>query len=270
MAKKAVSITLIVVSHFFLCGCGDGGRGDEAPQLQTDVLGDGRKISSLTNPMEPRPSTTEIVEVTGARVLFVDNFDETKEGRVGTVYLQDFTESPKPYGGILAFQPSYSPPSFRATIGDVIDASGIYVDFHPAANQDDANWLLPELVGPSIKLRFDAPFVPINPIEINLDDLIDYAKGRQWISMLVTLKNVVVYQELFESNSGRASIIIQGPSETPINKFPRITNELFDLPNSGFSPQKGEIISSVTGIITIFGQFQIAPRSIEDIQYEKP
>jgi hypothetical protein len=254
----------LTFSAIGIFACGSGGGGDEAPVVKGSVLGDGTKISFLTNPQNPRSNQNKIVNITGARVVFVDNFDETGSGNAGNIYIQDFTNSSGPYEGIVIYQPSFSPPSFRTTLGDVIDARGVYSDFHPPTRKDDPNWLIPELVGPSVGLRFDAPYIPLVPVEIDANDLVSYSSGRQWMSMLVTVKNVKVFDELFVKD-GRASITLQGPSGVGTDYFVTITNELFDLVNSGISPKEGDVISSVTGIVTMFGQFHIAPRSADDI-----
>jgi hypothetical protein len=253
-------------------GCSAGGYGDVGPSVEGNVLGAGRTLASLNDVANPRPGLNEQLAITGVRVSHVDNYDETKSGAVGGVFLQDFTDVPLPYQGILAYQASYSPPSFRVASGDVVDATGQYQEFIPNVaflKQDKPNFTTPEMVGPNLKLRFDAPYRPLIPAEINVDDLFAYGTGRPWISMLVVVRNVKVFKAGTQDSAGRFTIPLQVSLPDPnIADLPIITNELFDLASVAVPLDTDVTIASVTGIVTLFSSFHIAPRSPDDIKLQ--
>lgn len=259
-----------------LAGCGSGGLGDEAPPIQSNVLGSGRSLASLNDPINPRPPENNLIQATGLRVSFVDQFDETGAGATGNIYLQDFTVAPAPYQGILVFKPSFSPPSFRTSVGDVVDASGQYVEFQANIDflkKDRPGWYTPE-INANLQLRFDAPYIPLEPIEISIQDFLQYDTGRPWLSMLVIAKNVKLTSDTTTDKNGRSSITMDVGAGVPLTLVPTITNELFDLAayvdevksERGISKISGVELESVTGIVTLFDRFHIAPRSAADIK----
>lgn len=254
-----------------LCACGSTGAGDAEPTVRGNVLGAGRRISSLVDPTAmPRPSPTELVTVTGARVTHVDGFDETKSGASGTVYLQDFTEVPGPYEGISTHSPSYSPPSFRVVTGDVVDATGQFQEFQLNLNFLKPGWTTPQLNGPNLELRFDAPYRPLVPAEISVDELTTYEGGRRWVSMLVTVRDVVLFEDFAIDKAGRGKAAFDVGSGLTVKELPTMTNELFDVGAAGLELKKGRKLASLTGIVTLFDVFHIAPRTAEDIQLAAP
>lgn len=170
---------------------------------------------------------------------------------------------PGPNHAILSFAPIYSPPSFRAIAGDVVDAEGIYQEFLPPAGQADR--YLPELARPTLKPRFDAVGGPLQPVVIPLTDLSKYETGRQWLATLVTIENVEIL-ELELNPTGRARIRLNAGAGLEPADLPTITNELFDLSHSGLNFQQGARIRRVTGLVTLFGNFSVAPRSVTDIE----
>ncbi|MFO0659845.1 MAG: hypothetical protein U0165_08450 [Polyangiaceae bacterium] len=281
------AVLLAGVSALFavLSGCSDGGGGDAEPKHNPDVLGSGERISEV-NTRPVRPTEEEIVYISGARIAHIDTFDETGEGQVGNVFLSDFTENPGPNEGILLYGASYSPPSFRPRIGDVVDVSANYSEFRIDLSFIPEDFTTPELTGGRVTERFDAvseippPIVAVEPLsdtatedeQINtfegVVDLIDYKRGRPWLSMLVTMENVKVAEGLSVDKAGRASVVLAPPNGVSIDGSlrPTITNELFDLGGSGLDIQSGATIKRVTGYVTLFSHFQIAPRSAADIE----
>jgi len=269
-------LSLLSMLLLSAAGCGGGGSGDELPAVKGSVLGRGRTLASLNDPANPRPSLNDVIQVTGLRVSFVDNFDETGGGATGNIFLQDFTSPPGPYQGALAFKPSFSPPSFRTTIGDVVDVSGQYSEFQPNVDflkKSRAGWTTPELSG-SLSLRFDAPYVPLEPVEINPVDFLKYETGRPWLSMLVIAKNVKLNSDVVVPASGRSSADIFVGAGVSADINPTITNELFDLAayaasvkaERGIDTLAGIELESVVGFVTLFDKFHIAPRNADDIK----
>lgn len=269
--RAACGLLVLGLASPAVVGCSSGGHGelDNAPQVKGSVLGPNSTLEKLTNLQYERPNSAAILQITGLRVSVVDTFDETGTGSSsGTVYLQEFSDKPGPYQGILAFKPTFSPPTFRTSVGDVVDASRQYSDFEPAVLvASNPNQTIPELAA-NLSLRFDAPYIPIVPVEIPLSDLTSYETGRQWMSMLVTLKNVPVYKAL-STSSGRSTIPLDIGKMVNSITLPTITNELFDLAGEQLPLDTGSVVT-VTGIVTWFGNFHVAPRSKADIIIVKP
>jgi hypothetical protein len=270
LSKGAASVLLVVL------GCGGGGFGDEPPPVQGSVLGKGRSLASLNDPANPRPAETESILSTGLRVVFEDRFDETGSGNVGNIFLQDFVSPPGPYQGILAFRSSYTPPSFRVSEGDVVDATGQYVEFQPNVDflkKERPGWTTPE-INANLRLRFDAPYIPLVPVEVSVTDFVVYETGRPWLSMLVTAKNIKLINNVTIDSAGRASAGMDVGSGVPLNLVPTLTNELFDLAayaeeikaERQINSLEGIEFESVTGIVTLFDRFHIAPRSADDLK----
>lgn len=278
-----------IVASALASGCSDGGGGEPSLLVKGQVLGAGRKIADLTDPSKPRVSPTELLQVSGVRVVAIDQYDETNGGAAGGIYLQDFTETPKAFEGVLAFKPAYTPPTFRASIGDVVDVSTLYSDFIPSFLQAKyPRRLLPELTGNTISLRFDAPYKPLVPVVLDnvadatldaqpfdkegaacsvggrVQDLLLYDCGRRWLSMLVTLKGVALNPTANKDNAGRFAYFISIRDGVDQNDQATITNELFDLGGSGFKPEDGKRYD-ITGIVTLFQRFHVAPRTLADI-----
>ncbi|MCU0655780.1 MAG: hypothetical protein MUF64_11015 [Polyangiaceae bacterium] len=265
-----------VVLVLWMAGCSEGGFGDEPPPVKGSVLGNGIPFTQLNNTPAPRVESIPSVSVTGVQVVFVDRFDETGSGATGNIFLQDFTRPAGPYQGMLAFQPSFTPPSFRASVGDVVDVTGQFIEFQPNLDflkQTRPGWTTPE-INANLRLRFDAPYIQVEPIEINILDFLEYEKGRPWLSMLVVARNIKLISDVTVDNAGRASARMDVGDGVSVTLVPTITNSLFDLKKfaddikaeRGINSLEGAEIESVTGIVTLFDRFQIAPRSAADIK----
>jgi len=261
--RPSYALSLLAVGLVALAaapGCNGGGDGDtHQPGPPPTPVGSGNRVRDVSNPDNQGPSRGvpgATVSVTGVTVVAVDTFDETRNGKSrGTIFVQD-TGSTEPYSGIGLFAPTFVPGDLKVGPGDVLDLTGQY--------QENANigtavfpkgQVLPQISRPVSTFRFEAQ--PPTPREIDVADLNDYAKGRRWIGMLVTVKNVTLEADL-SSSSGRVS----GPifPGAP-NNGPTITNELYDL--GGFA--KGQKFKSITGVVTYFFNLHIAPRSREDL-----
>ncbi|HEU4412464.1 MAG TPA: hypothetical protein VFS43_44895 [Polyangiaceae bacterium] len=267
LVRRPTCQALVVVGGALLAGACDeyGGGGDPPLPVNSNAFGYGSSLAALIDPSVRGSAVTDgqVVQVTGVRVVHIDTFDETGQGRVGNVFLADAWAQPGPYHAVLAFAPVYSPPSYRAIPGDVVDASGTFDEFLPPAGQPQR--FLPELVRPTLVARFDEVGGPLRPVSIPLSDLTKYETGRPWLSTLVTLENVSIL-ELELNPTGRARIRLNAGTGLEPADLPTITNELFDLSNSGLSFEVGQTIRRVTGMVTLFGNFSVAPRSKADIE----
>lgn len=213
--------------------------------------------------------------ISGAVVVAVDAYDETKNGKgTGTVYVQDIGANKEtPYSGISLFATTYSPGNLAVAPGDVLDLLGEYQENQqipstpPVVFAKDA--VVPQIAQPTAKFRFETK--QPEPIDIDIADLSDYAKARRWFGMLVRVTNVTLARDPFTGSSGRVSIdlppAIQTAStscDTPFPKSASLVNDLFDLGAMGL--KKDQKIASVVGVVGYFCNFKLAPRSKADIK----
>ena len=287
-----------------LAACSDGGRGDDQPSVHGSLRGDGHTLAELNDRTRTLdvPPAKAILQVTGTRVTWVDTFDETGTGQIGDVFVQDLFAPPSGFGrgyeGMLLFQPAYSPPSFRPSTGDVLDLNGQYQEFQVPKQGTylDKTWRTPEMKGATLSLRLDAAGAAVVPVgDATVADFFAYGTGRRWLSMLITLHDVVVMacpagttcgaNGVAFTSSGRASINLTttdnqlvpvppapapGAPKTFVLQQPAISNELMDVvaATSAGGPvplQAGQTLKSVTGIVTLFSGFHVAPRTPDDI-----
>lgn len=256
-AAAAVTLALVLVG----CSAGNG----DAPSKKEigPPVGSGNRIREVADPSLPgRPAPGSDVNVTGVTVVAVDTFDETKNGKSrGSIFVQDMG-SIEPYSGIGIFAPAFVPGDLRVAAGDVLDLRGEY--------QENSNigtaifpegQVLPQLSRPVATFRYD--FRPPEPREIDIKDLNDYALGRRWIGMLVTVKNVAIDGRLTENGGRITGFLLPKGSGADDRNRPTVTNELYDL--KATDADSGQGYASVTGVVTYFFNLHIAPRSAADL-----
>jgi hypothetical protein len=258
-------------------GTGDGGTGDLPSTPLANPCGTGARLSQILgaatwlNPADidsknckypPNPS----VYATGLTVVAIDTYDETGGGQTGNIYVQDCAGAdPPPYSGVTVFDPSFSPPDLRLAEGDISDALGILQEFPgPSGSEFSFCRTLPE-VGGTLSFRFDGSTTGLTRKTIPVTDLATYASARQWLGMLVRVENVTIAGAPYENN-GRYTLDIDAGSLSMSEDPPVISNELYDLKGLGPALPKDSVISAVTGILTYFYGFKIAPRSRDDIE----
>lgn len=246
-----------------LAACGSR-AGDRPVTPDPDPLGDGLRIREVQAPGKAPPASdlaNASVRVTGAVITAVDTFDETRDGKSrGTIYMQDMDQA-APLSGISLFSPSFQPANLRLLAGDVVDVNGQYAEAHTIGSTVNfgANFLA-QFVQPTVTFRTETTQLP-KPVVIDVTDLFDFTKGRKWMGMLVTVKNVQVSPPAMNvDKNGKATGRVTAPFSGAQNA-PAVSNELWDLQENYWSdpPQ------SITGIVTFFFNFKIAPRSAADI-----
>jgi hypothetical protein len=261
----------------------------------------GHRIYDIADPASPDKAAHKTpVNVTGAVVVVVDTYDETKQGNsAGTIYVNDLG-SKEPYSGLSLFNPSFIPGNLRVSAGDTLDLRGEFQENQDIPLQFAPGAFLVQLASPIATYRFDAK-VP-DPIDIDINDLADYAKGRRWLNMIVRVRNVTLQRDAFTLDkatglpssgaSGRvgaallpeqrkepfaacsadaecASDTCAGgkcttvPCEHPFPKPPTVVNELMDL--VPLELKKETTLKELVGLVTFFCNLHIAPRSAEDI-----
>jgi hypothetical protein len=252
-----------------IAGCGSSEAGDPHKDLgPPNPLGDGKRIAQVTDPTLPdHPASLSDVNISAAVVTAIDTYDETGRGARGTIYIQDIN-SQAPYSAIGLFSPTFVPGDLRVAPGDVLDFSGQYQENgNVGSAKFDPGELLIQLSRPIGKFRFE--YRPPEPAVIDLNDLATFATGRKWQNMLVTVKNVTLLSDPTTDSAGRigsgcdpqgtcSAVILGDPSN---KKSPTISNELYAVKDL----KAGMKFSSVTGIVTYFFKFHIAPRSAADL-----
>lgn len=266
----------LVLAAALLGGCANR-VSDQPVKPLADVCGGGSRISSALGgfngpaPWEQDANTLSkncpypqelAVYASCLSVTAVDLWDETGDGAVGTVYVQDNVPAPAPvYAGTSLYGTSFSPPNLRLEPGDVIDVTGTYEEWQGPSSLTAGAFqyceTLPQIAG-AASFRFDGA-VPA-PVVIQPDDLSSYASGRRYMNMLVRVENVVL-AETGSSSSGRysAKVIVSNGTQWTIG------NPLFDLPNQ-MPLLMNDSFTSVTGIVTWFQGYTLAPRRVADFQ----
>lgn len=253
-------------------GTGDGGTGDPRSEPSTSPLGNCAQISELVGAptwLDPKNEESigckgvpadRYVCVSGVSVVAVDRYDETGDGATGNYYVQDTMKTPIPFGGMTVYAPSFSPPDLRLAPGDVADMLGTLTEFlGPSSGRFGQCRTLPEISG-AMSLRFEG--AELVPTTIAMEDLFTYEGARQYLGMLVRLENVSIGDDP-TSSGGRYSAPLKVTVPVTADAVPKLSNELFALQDVGLA--KGSAFSSITGVITYFYGFKIAPRSPEDL-----
>lgn len=285
MASRVLpSLRLPVIAFASLAtACGNfSGGGDSPTEPVASVLGNGSRISDYFgeatwfNPEDDESFACSIpddfdVKITGVTVSAVDRFDEVTDGALGNLYVQDVADKPGEYQGMTVFAPSFTPPDLRVAPGDVLDFFGVYTEFPGPSNGPFANCrTLPEISGAGT-FRLEG-LHPV-PKVVTLSDILGYPKARRYLGMLITLQNVKISADPNSSKpnlptGGRYTALIDrtGVDTTGVDvgDFPQISNELYDILNEGPPIAKGSEFKSVTGVLTYFYGFKIAPRSPAD------
>lgn len=260
------------------CGTTSGGDPNSNPGIPP-AGGKDKRIKDVSDPGVDGHAgfVAQVQLISGATVVAVDKFDETKDGKSkGTIYVQDLG-SKDPYSGITLFSPTFNPGNLSIGPGDVLDLNGQYteignigatVTFAPGV-------VLPQISKPVATFRYETQLP--DPVDIDVNDLADFTKGRRWLGMLVRVTNVTLQQDAASvtsstgNNSGRVSAALTagtgGKCEVPFPKPPTLINALFDVEALGL--KKGTVLASVTGVVSFFCNIQLAPRSPADIVVAK-
>jgi hypothetical protein len=269
---RAARRAAVAASVLVLAAC-SGGNGDPPAQVTPDSLGSGSRIRDVGNPNlanhpvdhepnGPHPN----VNITGAALSWIDTFDETMDGKsLGTVFVQD-VGSVAPYSGISIFRPAYVPADLRVAPGDVLDFNGPYEELpNIGTAKFPTGQVLIQLSKPVGVFRYEYKAPDAAMIDVN--DLNDYDKGRQWEGMLVTVTNITLFG-FHNDGTGRVTSPI---TNDMTGNGVAISNEL--MPIVGTDPVHGIMgdyppgtkFSSVTGLVTWFFSYHIAPRSKADL-----
>lgn len=276
--RRCLCLLFASFSALPLAGCsghGDGGVGDKPSTRQTTRLGDGDRVSELvleatwydadnTDSTGCKLPADESVYVTGVTIVAIDRFDETGDGSKGNYYVQDTADDPPAFSGVTVYSPSFSPPDLRLAEGDIADLTGQLTEFPgpPSASPFGDCKTLPEMSG---TMGFRLENGTRTPKTVPLEDLKSYPKARQWLGMLVRVEDVTI-SNVKSSPSGRYTASIDVGAGVEASDVPNLSNELFDLENEGPPIAAGTHLAAVTGVVTYFYGFKIAPRSKDDLE----
>jgi hypothetical protein len=269
--------SLLLAPPLLLSAACGGGNGDTPSIPTADAYGSGARISDIFGEavwLDPENLDSincsippdRSIYVTGITIVAIDRFDETDKGQFGNYFVQDSAaryapDEPAEYRGMTVYNPSFSPPDLRLSPGDVTDLLGSLTEFPgPSSGKFPYCRTLPELLG-AMTFRFEG--ADVTPTTVLLEELMSYETARKYLGMLVRLESVTVEGTPVNA-SGRytAPLVVGVPPPDVVN----ISNELYDLEAEGPPLALGSQFASVTGILTYFYGFKIAPRSPADFE----
>lgn len=268
MQKPARLLPLVLALSALSCSSSD--REGDTPAFVTvpDPAGKGNRINEIGDPKSPlKAAAGTRASVSGAVVLAVDAYDETHNGRsTGTIYVADLG-SQKPYSGVSLYQPSFIPGNLVPGAGDTLSMTGTYQENQTLPVQFADGAFLVQISQPTATYMFHSPLPA--PVDIPIEDLVTYEKGRRWLNMLVRVKDVTITRDASAGSSGRVSVnlaTVDNPATLctdPFPKAPTLVNELYAVEELGL--KQGTVISELVGVVTFFCNLHIAPRSAADI-----
>ncbi|TAK32426.1 MAG: hypothetical protein EPO40_02580 [Myxococcaceae bacterium] len=211
------------------------------------------------------------VEAHDLQVVAYDAHDETMNGNIGTVYVQEMmpagnTDDPflpcpllddrsARVCGISTFRTLYSPLAYRPRPGDLVDVSGGTYDEFTCSGvcgsppQPFPNGLfLPQVRMPTIANSGVAPLSP--PIHVTLADLA--AHNAALIGALVEVDDVTAVA----APDARGEIAL-----TTARSGPMITQEMTAIPGV----VAGTRWAHVVGVVSYFYSPKLIPRSLGDL-----
>lgn len=261
MARSYKTLLSVLLAGSTAVACSSQ-SGDPPRAYAPNPLGAGSRIKDITNPTLPNhPANGATVNISGVVFTWLDTFDETKNGKsLGTVYIQDVA-SQAPFSGLSIYEPAYIPPDLRLSPGDVLDYTGGQYGELPNIGTAafTAGTYLVQLSKPVG--TFDYEYTNATPTVIDPADLGTFNTGLQWTSMLVTINDVYL-GAFVDDGKGR----VTAPIETNLDGGVlgvQVTNENVEIDTTTFAPNTH--FSSVTGIVTWFFNYHIAPRTLADL-----
>ena len=222
------------------------------------------------NPMTRVPEGTP-VDARNLQVTAYDELDETMDGDLGTVYVQQtipvgsstdpFLPCPLlPDGlarvcGISTFNTQFSPLTYRPKVGDLVDMSGgQYDEFDcsgvcgsPPQPFPDGRFL-PQVREPTIRSAGVAPLPA--PVRVTVQDLMTH--NAALIGVLVEVSNVTAVGPA----DRRGEIQI-----TSDRNGPKLTQEMTAIPGVAAGTQWARIV----GVVSYFYGPKLIPRSLADL-----
>ena len=222
------------------------------------------------NPMTRVPEGTP-VDARNLQVTAYDELDETMDGDLGTVFVQETIPAgntadpflPCPLlpdrsarvCGISTFNTRFNPLAYRPKVGDLVDMSGgQYDEFDcsgvcgsPPQPFPDGRFL-PQVREPTLRSAGVAPLPP--PVRVTVQDLMTH--NAALIGVLVEVSNVAV--AVAPDRRGEIQI-------TSDRNGPKITQEMVTIPGVTTATRW----SRVVGVVSYFYGPKLIPRSLADL-----
>ncbi len=268
----------LLVSALFalsLAGCGDSTTRCDEPDRSCNrpYLQGTTPLARLRDPDMARRMALlgAPVDARNLQVTAYDELDETMDGDLGTVYVQetiapgDTTDRFLPCPllpdnsarvcGISTFNTQFAPLAYRPKIGDLVDMSGgAYDEFDcsgvcgsPAQPFPDGRFL-PQVREPTIRSAGVAP--QPTPVRVTVDDLMTH--NAALIGVLVEVSNITVAA----APDRRGEIQISADRNGP-----KMTQEMVTIPGVAM----GTRWSRVVGVVSYFYGPKLIPRTLADL-----
>ena len=251
MRSSLLAAALVLVS-----ACSSGGG--DLNHLQENPKPLANPIADIATPAARKPDGTTI-HAQGVVVIAVDNYDDNGAGAVGDIYVQDPVQTgPKgtPWSGLRLYRPSKNPPDLELAAGQGVDLVGEFVAFlGPPSSPFRDGVPVPQVSNASLTLTYEA--APPQPVDIGPEDLADPAKGMEYASRLVRMRNVVLMTDFTGSRPEAQIFDTSGKLVLGAKLFPLHKDETL---------KKGVTVKSITGVLDYFYNFKLCPRSIADIE----
>jgi hypothetical protein len=267
---------LAIAALLSALGCSDtpGTRRCDEPDNSCDrpFLRSTTPLSALRDPnMMTRVAVGTPVDARNLQVTAYDELDETMNGSLGTVYVQETIAPGNPADpflpcpllpdgsarvcGISTFNTQYSPLAYRPKVNDLVDMSGgQYDEFDcsgvcgsPPQPFPDGRFL-PQVRSPTIRSAGVAP-API-PVRVTVADLMTH--NAALIGVLVEVANVAAAGP--PDRRGEIQL-------TADRNGPKITQEMVAIPGVTAATRW----SSVVGVVSYFYGPKLVPRSLADL-----
>lgn len=271
MRRSSVLPALFALS---LVGCSDPLKRCDEPDRSCNrpYLQGSTPLARLRDPnMATRVPEGTAVDARNLQVTAYDELDETMDGDLGTVYVQetipagDTTDPFLPCPllpdrsarvcGISTFNTQFAPLAYRPKVGDLVDMSGgAYDEFDcsgvcgsPPQPFPDGRFL-PQMREPTIRSAGVAP--QPTPVRVTVEDIATH--NAALIGVLVEVSNVTVAA----APDRRGEIQITGDRNGP-----KMTQEMVAIPGVAM----GTRWSRVVGVVSYFYGPKLIPRTLADL-----
>lgn len=256
MSKWALPLALLV-------GCSSGGGDLNALHENPKLLG--TPIADQAAPGK-RLQDNQTITARGVVVVAIDNYDDSGQGAVGDIYVQDPVQTgPKgtPWSGLRLYRPTKNPPDLELVPGQGVDLVGTFVAFPgpPGATPFGEGILVPQASGAALSLTYEgrAP----EPIDLTPADIKDPKTGMQYASRLVRFRDVVLTADFKGARPEAAIYDTSGDFVLGAKLYPV---HLDKTVGGGDVPKATLKLKSVTGVLDYFYNFKLCPRSRADIE----
>ena len=249
-------------------------NGDSPAPYAPNPLGNGLRLAQVQDPTSPDYHPNDNANMTSQVVTWLDTYDETMDGKsVGTLYVQD-VGSQAPYAGVGIYEASLVPANLTVLPGDVLDLHGPYHEsgnigtatFPPGRSfpSSTSRWARS---GTTSRRQSQGHHARRPGRERRQEDRRRLCQSRRWEGMLVTIQNV----DMAAAVPGpRVTYPMGGRRHRRDQRAGHQQRELQPACQHRWGRQPGPVpggtrFTSVTGIVTWFYTFHIAPRTAADL-----